>query len=258
MWYGISLILIYLALDLIQNFVWMQSNFLQSVLAVKCSHGVVSLIYEKVLKISSATNKEFTQGEIINFINVDVSKIDQVANDFSKGLLIQLIFASVFLFYYFGEALLSAFAVGAIISLINFIIAKIRANLQAKMLSCKDSRMRSTTEAIDNIKVIKLYSWKELFIQKVFKIRNRELMLIKIETLLDALEWFMAWMIAPSLIISTLLTFFLMGNTITIARLFAAIHVFSLLELALRYFPEFIKSFLEFTVSMERIQKFLL
>ena len=170
---------------------------------------------------------------------------------------IQLIFAIGFLFYIFGLALLSAAGIGIIVAILNFIISKVRASLQKKKLKVKDERMRSTTEAINSIKVIKLYSWRDMFIQKVLKSRNKELFLYKMEVILDSFEVFFVWMASPLLIISTFLTFFLMGNTISVARAFAAIQVFTYIELPLRWFPDFIKSYFEFTVSMRRIQRFL-
>ena len=137
------------------------------------------------------------------------------------------------------------------------IIAKIRAYLIKKMMAIKDERMRNTTEAINNVKIIKFYAWKDLFINNIFDKRNRELYINKIEAVLDSLGCFIVWVISPALIISTFFVFFQTGNTISIGKAFAAIQVFSYLELPVRRIPEFIKSFLEFTISMQRIQRFL-
>ena len=55
-----------------------QSDFIQMLLGVKAIHGIVGIIYDKILKLSSATNKILSQGEIINFIDVDVEKISKL------------------------------------------------------------------------------------------------------------------------------------------------------------------------------------
>ena len=34
-------------------------------------HGIISMIYRKCLTISPATNKVFSQGEVVNFITTD-------------------------------------------------------------------------------------------------------------------------------------------------------------------------------------------
>jgi len=52
-----------------------QGTFYQMQLGSKCSAALIALIYNKSLKISSATNKKFSQGEIVNFIQVDAKKM---------------------------------------------------------------------------------------------------------------------------------------------------------------------------------------
>jgi hypothetical protein len=37
-------------------------------IGVKSTNAMISLIYQKQLKISSSGNKKFSQGEIVNFI----------------------------------------------------------------------------------------------------------------------------------------------------------------------------------------------
>jgi len=44
-------------------------------IGAKSSNALSGLIYEKLLTISAATNKIFTQGEIINFVQVDADKM---------------------------------------------------------------------------------------------------------------------------------------------------------------------------------------
>jgi len=257
--YGISLVIIYVIVDIIMKIVWTQGEFIQAVWAIKCSHGVIGLIYEKLLKISAATNKDFSQGEIINFIEIDSSKINQVAIQFPmvSRFPIQLIFALIFLFYIFGVAFLISIVVAIIIFASNFFITKINAKYQEKLMKTKDERMRYTTETVNNIKEIKFNSWKDLVLKRILKVRNDELFIYKIQTILKTMSDFVSWIVSPALIISTFFTFFMLGNTISIGKAFAAIQVFAYLEHPLRWYPQFIKSLIEFNISMKRIQKFL-
>ena len=58
-------------LILTQSFYYIVSehlDFYQRMIGVRSTNAMIALIYEKQLKISSATNKKFTQGEIVNFI----------------------------------------------------------------------------------------------------------------------------------------------------------------------------------------------
>jgi hypothetical protein len=38
---------------------------------VRCANAVTALIYDKNIRISDATSKEFSSGEVVNFVQVD-------------------------------------------------------------------------------------------------------------------------------------------------------------------------------------------
>lgn len=163
--YGIFLIALYLLFDLISKLLSQQGNYMQGILGAKAYTGVVAITYNKVLKCSSATNKNFSQGEIINFIQVDASKIFFLAWVFPvvARLPIQLVFSITFLIYYLGYSLLGAFGIAIVLVVINFFLAILGQKIQKVVLTRKDARMRYTTEMINNIKIIKLNSWIQYF-----------------------------------------------------------------------------------------------
>ena len=43
-------------------------SFYSQIIGVVSTNALVALIFDKITKISSATNKKFDQGELINFI----------------------------------------------------------------------------------------------------------------------------------------------------------------------------------------------
>jgi ATP-binding cassette, subfamily C (CFTR/MRP), member 1 len=163
--YGIFLIVMYLVIDLLAKMLSQQGNFMQGILGAKAYTGVVAITYNKVLKCSSATNKHFSQAEIINFIQVDAAKIFFLAWVFPvvARLPIQLVFAISFLIYFLGYSLLGAFGIAFVLVIINFFLAIIGQKVQKIVLARKDERMRYTTEMINNIKIIKLNSWVKYF-----------------------------------------------------------------------------------------------
>ena len=171
---------------------------------------------------------------------------------------IQLGFSIVLLSFYFGISLLGSVAIGFILSFTGFIIAKAKAIVQIKILKEKDKRMRTTTEVVNNIKSIKLNSWTHYFSDKISNIRNNEVNLMKIGFVLSSLSIGVGRLIAPALVITILAIYFANGSDITIAKAFGGIQVLRNLEFPLRWIPDFISSYLEFSVSMKRIQKFLL
>jgi ABC-type multidrug transport system fused ATPase/permease subunit len=71
--------LLYVLANILFNLCSEQANFYQMQFGVKAQTAVRGLIYEKILRISPATNKEFKQGDITNFIQVDAKQIINLA-----------------------------------------------------------------------------------------------------------------------------------------------------------------------------------
>ena len=179
--YGIGIVSAYIFVSCSTFLLDEHAIFLQTLLGVQAYSGLVTLIYEKILKITPSTNKDFEQGQIINFIQVDAERAFDVVWSFPPvaRLPIQLIFGLGFLFYYFGLYLLPALGVVAVLTILNFLISLWIASIQDEVLKRKDKRMNTTTEVVNNIKIIKLNSWVEYFIEKVSKLRVKELAMIR-------------------------------------------------------------------------------
>lgn len=95
------------------------------------------MIYNKTLRINSATNKEFSKGEIINFVQTDsynVGALFWYLIPFLR-LPIYTVFLLGFLFYFFGVYLVVSITITIAISSINMIFVNWQANVQDEVLT---------------------------------------------------------------------------------------------------------------------------
>ena len=92
--YGIGIAVAYVLISMGSSLLNEQADFYQNILGSKAYAALVAIIYDKTLKVSPSTNKQFGQGEIINFIQVDALKAAEIAWCFPPvaKLPIQLIF----------------------------------------------------------------------------------------------------------------------------------------------------------------------
>ena len=259
LWEGIALIGGYFVIDFLSKSLSQQGNYTQGLLGSRAYTSIVALWYNKVLRWSSATNKSFTQGEIINFIQVDAAKIQYLAWAFPtvSRLPILLWFAVAFLVYYLEYSLLGALGIAVILVVVNFFIAVVRQKIQKAVLKKKDTRMRFTTELINNVKIIKLNSWISYFTDKVTKARSSELYLSFLSVIVATFNVFTMFSLAPGLALASFGVFFATDHTISLANGFACLQVMNSLNMPIRWIPQFIGTFLQFMVSMRRIQKFI-
>jgi hypothetical protein len=79
------------------------------------------MIYDKVLKVK-ASNMQFEQGEIVNFMQIDSDKVLTLAWVFPQvaKIPITLFFAWGLLFYLIGVSLLGSIVIGAVILWFNY------------------------------------------------------------------------------------------------------------------------------------------
>lgn len=136
---------------------------------MRSSKAVTSLIYEKSLRLSQATNKQFEQGEIVNFVQIDAPKIYDLAFSFPDvaKLPLLLIYALFMAFYYFKWTLYGGILLLLASSVLNYYLAKFAAGRQKIVMQQIDERMNSLTEIINNIKIIKLNSYIDSFLQRL-------------------------------------------------------------------------------------------
>ena len=85
--------------------------------------------------------------------------------------------------------------------------------LQIRQMNHKDARIKTMNEVLNGIKVIKLYSWENYFIDAILEIRNLELKVLRSSAFLSAASAF-TWTCAPFLV-SVLCICFVQNETNT-------------------------------------------
>ena len=142
----------------------------KSYVGFKTSLELNCMLYNKVLKehpanLSGKTNK----ADIINLMQIDSTKISDMMLTTPRILIIPFQIASIvyLLFEFFGISFI--FGVITLILFISFsfyLQTKFR-KYQKEMLKKKDARMRVTTEMINSLKILKMYSWEDEYLERV-------------------------------------------------------------------------------------------
>ena len=128
------------------------------------------LIYETVLKTSSATLSEgMIAGKIANVITSDFELFEGcITIMFLLSVPGVVVSAIIILGFVLGPA----GVIGVIISVFHIplitIIGKVVSKIRFKMASFADSRIKLTSNLIECIKIVKLYGWEHPFLDKIF------------------------------------------------------------------------------------------
>lgn len=92
----------------------------------RSSNAVIAFIYQKYSRISSATNKDFSSGQIVNFVQVDAQRLFWISYQISNIVQIPFVFTTAFAlsFYVFGYAFFAGLGVFILGFVSNFLVGK--------------------------------------------------------------------------------------------------------------------------------------
>ena len=72
-----------------------------------------------------------------------------------------------FLFYYLGWSFCAGLGVFVVAMMINFGFGLCKQRVQKKIMKAKDERMTETNQALNNVKMLKLYAWLNYFEERI-------------------------------------------------------------------------------------------
>lgn len=194
--------------------------------------GLISAIYRKSLRISSAAKKDTTVGEVVNLMAVDAQRFFELVSYlhvlWSGPVVIGV--AIWLLWRLLGVAVVAGLVVMILmIPLSGIIAAKLR-NLQIVQMKVKDERVKSMNEILNGMKVLKLYAWEPSFEKMIFGTRAKEMDVLKKAALLNAGTYFV-WSLAPFLVsLASYITFVLLGGVLTPNIAFVSVALFNILR----------------------------
>lgn len=137
---------------------------LTSVLKLNC------FIYDKILKTAySSSYKLSSKGEIINFLLVDSPKLGKLVEVLPLYFLypIKIGIYGYLIFSYLGPSFFIGLFFIFFCNYTNYILLKNLPILKEDFLKEKDDRMKLTSETLDKLKILKMFSWDEIFSKKV-------------------------------------------------------------------------------------------
>jgi ATP-binding cassette subfamily C (CFTR/MRP) protein 1 len=211
------------------NSVYFKATF---VVGFRIRTALISAIYRKSLRISSAAKKDTTVGEIVNLMAVDAQRFFELisyvhvlwSGPMIIGIAIYLIWQQL------EYGVISGILIMILITPLSGIIAAKLRNLQVEQMKIKDERVKSMNEILNGMKVLKLYAWEPSFEKLIQEIRERELVVMRKGAILNAGTYFV-WTLAPFLVqLASYITFVLLGGTLTANKAFVSAALFNILR----------------------------
>lgn len=223
----------------------------------KVTAGLNSFIFEKVISETPSSKKDkFSQGEIINFMQVDAEKLESAATNTPTLFTIplQLILYSAYLFNYLGYAFFVGLGTMIIMMLLNFYFQYLGMLYQEEYMKNSDERTEMVTNTVNSIKIIKMYGWEDEFLRKAKEMRAAEMNSFEKNCKTNLLTIFFMWVTPMAVSVSAIVAYVMLNEHHDFSRIIGSVVFFNLLREPMRSLPLSISNVMNTLVSTGRIE----
>ncbi|KAL2337977.1 hypothetical protein Fmac_012423 [Flemingia macrophylla] len=228
---------------------------------LKMRSALMVAVYRKQLKLSSSARRRHSTGEIVNYIAVDAYRMGEFPWWFhmtwTSALLLLLSIAV--LFGVVGVGALPSLVPLLICGLINIPFAKIIQNCMAKFMISQDDRLRSTSEILNGMKIIKLQSWEDKFKKLIESLRAEEFIWLSKTQMMKAYGSFLYWM-SPTIVSAVVFLGVALFKSapLNAATIFTVFATLRNLSEPVKMIPEALSNMIQVKVSFDRLNTILL
>ncbi|EFJ08247.1 hypothetical protein SELMODRAFT_132012 [Selaginella moellendorffii] len=221
--------------------------------------ALIGAIYEKELKLSNLGRQSHAAGEIVNYMAVDAYRVGEFPYWFHMAWTVplQIFIAMGIIYFSVGLATFAGLAVIFLTMFLNGPVVRIQQKCQAMLMAAQDERLRATSEALRNMKILKLQAWEDKFMAAIQNLRDAEFQWIRGVQYRRTLNSIFFW-VSPILVTtSTFVAAYLLGIPLSASNVFTALATLRIIQESIRLVPDVISAFVNVRVSLARISRFL-
>ena len=219
----------------------------------------MTTLYKKSLRLLSSARQTHGVGQITNYMVVDAQQLSDACLQLHLcwSLPLQVIIALVLLYQIIGIPAFAGIATMIVITFITFSISQRQKHFQGLLMRARDRRMKSITEVLAYMKVIKLQAWEEKFAAFLQKMRDVECKWLyetqRKRNYATVIYWSM-----PTIVTSFVLaTCILLEMELTYTLVFTVLATFRIIQDPIRSVPDVLSTLIQAKVSLQRLDAFL-
>ncbi|XP_074587469.1 ABC transporter C family member 8-like isoform X1 [Curcuma longa] len=258
---GLTLVGLLVAMKLVESLSQRHWFFESRRLGMKMRSALMAAVFEKMLKLSCHGRKRHSAGEVVNYIAVDAYRLGDFPCWFHMAwsLPLQLLLAVGIIFWAVGLGALPGLVPLTILGFANVPFAKFLQDCQAKFMVAQDDRLRATSEALNNMKIIKLQSWEHHFRSMIESLRDVEFEWLSEIQNKKAYGSALYWM-SPTVVSTVILAGTAAMGTAPLdaSTIFTVLATLRVMSEPMRMLPEVLSMMIQAKVSLDRINTFLL
>uniref|UniRef100_A0A0E0KN69 ABC transporter C family member 13 n=1 Tax=Oryza punctata TaxID=4537 RepID=A0A0E0KN69_ORYPU len=257
---GLQLVVILLAGKAAEALASHHYEFQGQKLGMRIHAALLAAVYRKSLRLSTGARRAHGAGAIVNYMEVDAEEVANVTHELHNLWLmpLEIAVALTLLYTHLGPAVLTAVAAIAVVTVVVALANRRNLEYQFKFLGKRDERMKAITELLNYMRVIKLQGWEETFGAKIRELREAELGWLAKSMYFMCANTVVLWSGPLAMTVLVFGTCVLTGVTLDAGKVFTATAFFHMLDGPMQSFPEAIAAVTQATVSLGRLDRYLL
>ncbi|CAM8900604.1 unnamed protein product [Rhodiola kirilowii] len=220
----------------------------------------ISLFFSKSLEsLSQRQRMTHSGGEIMNYVTVDAYRIGEFPFWFHQTWTtsLQLCIALVIVFHAVGYAIFAAFVVVIFTVVCNSPLAKLQHKFQSRLMAAQDERLKASSEALVNMKVLKLYAWETHFRNTIESLRKIEFKWLSDVQLRKSYNGFLFWSSPVLVSAATFGACYFLKVPLGASNVFTFVASLRFVQDPIRSIPDVIGVVIQAKVAFARIEKYL-
>ena len=236
-----------------------QSSYICDLISSCSQSQLKSLIYDKVIKKATYIQTNFNHGKIINLVQSDSGKFGNLISSYWEIFDLPLkIFYSIFLLLrFYGYTIIPCIIILMILFFLFYHFGKKQNEYENALMEVSDKKMNIISQTFNIIKMIKLYVWEKLFINKIGKVKEEENIIMRKKANMTLIVNSSYWNTETILVLITVIFYFIKYQKIDNSNLMTTMFIFYNIVDPLYSFPSIITNLNDTFISLKRIQKFL-
>lgn len=248
-------------LSLIQSIITTREAYVTSINVMRVRTCTTSAVYRKTLRLSSQGKKNYTTGQIVNFMAVDTQRMADFIESLNNlwAAPIQLIISMILLYQQLGFAIFAGLGVMLINIPVNGWVAIKLRDFQKIVMQYKDRRIKLLSQIINGIKIIKIHAWEEPFRKRTEDIRKKEIQNLSKQAWYSSAITF-AFVTLPFIVALASFALYTLidpENILDANKIFVSLSLFNIMRIPLAILPMIITNLTNYLVAVKRLNKFL-
>jgi ATP-binding cassette subfamily C (CFTR/MRP) protein 1 len=229
-------------------------------LGLRMATAISLIVFEKTSRVNIMNKSEHTSGNIMNYIQIDCDRfftnlprvLDLYSCSMQLGVGIGVIYYQI---NWIAFIILGVSVIGLLIMLFFYHFKIINMD---NLMHCKDNRVATLTNVINNIKFVKMKGWENYFQYKVSVKRDLEINSLFKIACFNGVELFVMWVNHGMCLLALVFSMSVFSpSSINLAAVSSCLTVLFINFEAIIMFPWYAGAVIDFKISLARLTKYL-